>query len=572
LRGIVSDEKGYNLAGAKVGSGMFFPENHTIDTMSDGSFVLRALSPGENFITIMADGFAPQRIPVEISSNTAPLAVRLKPGGVLRLRVLDKAGLPLSQARVSLEGWQGRNTLMWNGLTDGGGRIVWSSAPLEPVTFSVLKEGYFSSRQDSLTADGQEHTITLRPQLTVSGRVTDSKTKQPIATFKAVPDPNRDETAYGTNGHFQLTFTEFSQPLVVRIEAEGYQAATSPPLDPNVTNLTCDFDLKREASEDAIQGVVLLPDGSAAAGAEVALCGEKPVEMARARFTKSDGSVTTQTDASGHFSFKAGLAARAVLAVHQRGFASLPITPASSSLSIQLQAWGRIEGVLRLSTQPNSGQPIVLSAPPQPGLEDTLHLSLGAYMTKTDEQGKFVFDQAPPGQFNLYLALLNVAYSHQTPVEIQPGATAVVQIGGTGAILSGHLALSKPGQAIDWSKQLFMAILQTKIPYPPGADGLARAQWYQTYKETEEGRARIRSMRVYPLVVQADGAFTVEDVPPGDYELRGNLSDVKVNLSEGVMGHIIGSFLQDVTVPEPADNQTSPNTDLGVVTVTSQGP
>jgi RNA polymerase sigma factor (sigma-70 family) len=580
LRGVVTDENGYRLVGAMLSHGRFFPEGQGVATDGDGSFALPALPAGENTITITADHFAPQRIPVQMASNTAPLAVQLKPGALLRLRVLDEAGSPLPNARVGLERWQGPNTLEWGGLTDSGGCLEWDSAPLEPISFSVLKDGYFNSRNNTLVADGQEHTITLRPQLTVVGRVTDARTKQPIASFKAIPDPNRNGTAYGTNGQFELTFTEFSQPLVVRIEADGYESATSKPLDAPAAKMTCDFQLKRNMPEEAIEGLVLLPDGSAAAGVQVALCGEHAVEMGKARFMDRDGSATTRTDADGHFSFKAGLAARALVAVAQQGFAIVSVTPTNRSVSIQLQPWGRIEGALRLTTQPNSGQPIllssgqsiVLSTGPGSPPEENVSLSLGAYGTTTDSQGNFVFEQAPPGQFNLYVAKLYVPWSHKTPVQVQPGATTVVQIGGTGAILSGRLVCSNPGQAIDWSKRLVMPMLQTKLPYPPGLNGLARAQWYAAYSKSEEGRARIRAISNYPLDVQTDGTFTIEGVPPGDYELSGQLSDAAVDLSRGVLGHSIGSFKQDVTVPQPADAQSTGKIDLGAITVESGNP
>ena len=71
--------------------------------------------------------------------------------------------------------------------------------------------------------------------------------------------------------------------------------------------------------------------------------------------------------------------------------------------------------------------------------------------------------------------------------------------------------------------------------------------------------------------MQADGAFTVEDVPPGDYELSGQLSDTTVNLSRGVMGHVIASFRQDVTVPQPADGQSTEKIDLGAIPAQTQG-
>ena len=118
LRGVVTDEYGYHVAGAKVGLGHFFPESHTMATESDGSFVLAALPPGENFVTITADGFAPQRIEVQMASNTAPLAVQLKPGAILRLRVLDRDRFTHAQG-ARRGGWLAGSEHARVGRTDG---------------------------------------------------------------------------------------------------------------------------------------------------------------------------------------------------------------------------------------------------------------------------------------------------------------------------------------------------------------------------------------------------------------------------------------------------------------------
>ena len=85
------------------------------------------------------------------------------------------------------------------------------------------------------------------------------------------------------------------------------------------------------------------------------------------------------------------MAARAVVAVAQPGFAIVSITPTNHSVSMQLQPWGRIEGALRLATQPNSGQQILLSAPPGPGQEETLSLSLGCLHGKNRRGGELRF-------------------------------------------------------------------------------------------------------------------------------------------------------------------------------------
>jgi hypothetical protein len=437
---------------------------------------------------------------------------------------------------------------------------------------AVLADGYFSSRNVGVAVDGQEHTITLHPPLIVVGRVTDAETKQPIPLFKAIPGSERDQTAEGSNGQYELTFTEDTSPHIVTIAAEGYAPATSERLDYRATHLTCNFELTRQAPQEAIQGVALLPDGRPAAGAQVAVSDGHGVQMGRARFLSSRDSVIINADVDGHFSFTSGTTARALAAVHQEGFAIASITGTNRSIVIQLQPWGRIEGTLRLTTQPNAGQQIVLSGLPAAGLEEAVDLNLNVYTTKTDGHGDFAFNQVPPGRFNLYLVILNEAYSHQTPVQIPPGGTVVAQIGGTGGILSGRLVLSGPSQSIDWSKRLLMPMLQTKLPYPPGISGLARAEWYEKYSQSEEGRARIRAVCSYPLDVQSNGAFTVEGIPPGDYELSGQLSDTTVDLSMGVLGHTIGSFRQDVTVPDPGGAQSGEKMDLGLVLVQREHP
>jgi RNA polymerase sigma factor (sigma-70 family) len=592
LRGTVTDEAGAPISGAKIKSGKFASQSRVATAADDGSFTLPALSDGEETITVTADHFAPQRLQVRMSSNTAPLTVQLKPGALLRLRIVDDTGMPVPEARVGLERWEGYNTLDWSGLTDADGRLDWDSAPLEPMGFSILKEGYFASRNNTITADSQEHEIKLRRQVKVVGRVIDAATRQPVPAFKVAPDPDRNETVYGTNGSFEITFKEFSNPLLLRVEAAGYETLVSPALNPVESNQSFTFELKADDAAAAIQGTVLLPDGSAQAGVEVALSGvktsetggedgdgrsdieswKKTVEMGKARFVDADPAISTRTDASGHFSLKPSATARAIVAVHASGFVSAPIPAAGEPVSLQLQPWGRIEGQLKLSTQPVSGQSITLSG--ALGLardsEATVRLSLGAYTVKTDKDGKFVFQQAPPGNFDLYIANLGAAYHHKTPVQIQPGVTVTVQIGGTGAIVSGQLALSKPGPAVDWSRQLRFAGLRTRIPYPPGLSGPAMAEWFKQYRQTEEGKRRLRETRNYPMVVQPDGTFTVEDIPAGDYEMGGELYDIAIDPSRD-MGdaskHRIGAVHQRVTVPQPAGAQTVEKIDVGTVTV-----
>jgi hypothetical protein len=257
-----------------------------------------------------------------------------------------------------------------------------------------------------------------------------------------------------------------------------------------------------------------------------------------------------------------------VVAVHREGVGSVLLVPTNRSISIRLQPWGRIEGTLRLRTRPNAGQEIMYFDSRKFDPEQPFSPSPGEYTTKTDAQGNFVFAQAPPGRFSLCLSNAG----HQTPVDIQSGATTVAQIGGTGCVLSGRLVLSNSDQPLDWSKRLLNPGLQTRLPVPQGLSPSARSEWMRQYTQTEEGRARVRDWISYPLDVQTDGAFSVEDVPPGDYELTGQLSDAAIDPTGRVKATVIGSFRQDVTVPQPSSAASGDSIDVGAIPVQPQKP
>lgn len=555
LRGTVTDEYGYALAQAKVMVGRFAGQSHGKQVEADGSFQLRALSPGQTYVTVTSEGFAPQRLEVEVTSNTTPLAIKLKPGGLLKVRVVDRQGAPLPGAWLGVERWQDYNTLDWRGFADHDGWIIWKSAPLEPIEFSVLKEGYITSRRNELTADGKEHDIVLQPQVMISGHVTDSETGQPIASFKVVPGELRMNTAYGKSGTYQIVLSEIEPRLVLNVEAAGYQTASWPVTNLQQTNQTLDCTLNKLGTGNTIQGVVLLPDGSPAAGATVTLrVSAMPLDFTGGKKLRNrQNNPETETDAEGHFTIGAVAGAQWVVANNERGIGAVSLKDAAGKLSITLSPWGRIEGVLKLKDRPVASQGISLMTSQLRDSAEPYHVDCSA---STDDQGNFVFDKVPPGRGYLYLrpAGGEGRFTHQTPVEVQPGATTQAQIGGHGgALVSGKLTWSGAATNIDWAKQTFYPSFQTRLPYPPGLKGMKRAQWYQQFSKTEAGQAAIQSQVNYDMNVQSDGSFTIEDVPPGGYEIRVQLLKEPVDFQHNFRGNNLGFANQEVDIPAVAN-------------------
>jgi len=441
-----------------------------------------------------------------------------------------------------------------------------------------MKEGFFYSRENMIVADGVEHTITLHKQLIVSGNVTDADTKQPIASFKAIPGSaesywERSSLVRGTNGQYQLSFEEYRTPFQIRFEADGYESAISTPLNRNATNLTYDVQLKKADTNNVVRGTVLLPDGSPAAGAQVALCtSEKGVTLGQAKFSNRRDSIVVETDAGGHFTFPPEPAPQSVIAIHDQGFANTALDNSNHIVSIQLEPWGRIEGVLVRRNQSVADQQIMVLHQPNT-VHNEMHafsLDMGAFSTKTDQQGNFVFEQVPPCDLTLYLFRGNgIPFSHQTPVQVQPGETLRVQLGGTGRILKGQLVLSDASRTVDWSKQMKFAAIVTKFPPlspPPGLKGQDAQKWRREFWQSEEGRARARASRRFPLDIKADGSFTIEDVIPGDYQLSGQLLNAPFD-PRNRSAPAIGSLQKDVAVPDSAGNPSAELLDVGTVVV-----
>jgi hypothetical protein len=525
-------------------------------------------------MTVTAKGFAPERLPIDVATDSKPVTIQLKPGALLRLRVVDEDGNGMPHVDVRLQGWRGLNTTLdWHGFTDDAGRISWDSAPVDQLNLFAGTKGYFYSRNNFITADGDEHVIKMHKELTISGWATDAATGQAITQFKAIPGSERHDLVHGSNGQYSVTFNEPQSPLQVTIEADGYEPLTSDPFSAKTNQAVWNAELKRAVPEQGIAGTILLPDGIPAAGAQVALCTSRGgVLVGRGKFISYHDSGIKNADENGQFTFATEKTATMVVAIHPKGFASLDLNHAARPLVIQLQAWGRIEGSLKVRGETVAGQSIILTSlhfgsPAQPEFS----FDITSYTAKTDDAGNFVFDQAPPGEANLLVSGGNgVPLSHQTPVLVPAGGTVQAQIGGSGSAVSGKFVLSNPTHAIDWPKHVWSANIVAKVPpvsVPPNLTLTQRAQWQREYNASDEGKARTRSFRSFPLNVSADGSFTVTDVPPGEYQLSVSFTKEPVDHTTfiGMGGPLLGSAQQDFTVPD--QSLDAKEVELGTVTV-----
>ena len=596
--GFVFDDEGNPLAGALVSSmgGASYVQGG-VNTGPDGSFSIHSLPAGDGQISAWSKDFAPALLPVQIGSNNPVLVYHLNHGASLPVLITDQNGLGIPGAYASL-GLPVRHNGEFRVTTGRDGRACFTGIPsnaLSGLDLYATVKGYFCVRNARINPAEAEHTVRLQKSLHVTGTVLDADTLRPIDDFKAIPCTggdsggyDRSETKAGSWGNYTVGFSESGRPYRVRVEAEGYEPAMSPPLAPVPEEQTQDFRLHRKDARRAIHGTVLLADGRPSAQVRVALLTfERGATLLNGRFLDRDEAILATTDAQGEFTFDSAEQPHTIAAADpDYGFGKLRLHGAAGPFTVQLLPWGRLEGLVMRSGMPVPHQEVSI----QSGFITFRPLREGLYFASpritTDADGRFACDCLPPGDFTLFLSAgIGLPLSHQTVAEIRAGETAQVQIGGTGHVIRGTLALSD-GRAVDWKTQLISANLNSNAkrpavdPPPNPLDFAGRLKLLDFSDQSEEWRAYERSVRWFPLPVAADGTFTVEDVPAGNYQLKVSISDTPAtgglveNLLAGVLRPPSAQLSADVVVPgvvpglpnlvgEPED--TTP-VDLGTLT------
>lgn len=541
LTGRVLDETGTPVMGARIVHAPFTLEPIEVETSAEGWFAVSGLEPGTFDFTVTASGFAPTHREVILGEGAPPGEIRLKPGATLQIRVVDEKGDAVPDATIGLEQWgEQRHTLKWAGETDVEGNLIWDSAPGGvDLDLYARKSGWCYTRDIKLQADGLEHTVVMRPTLTVTGRVIDADSGEPVLKAKAFPGYGTEDhcwerldTRRAADGTFKVVFSEKRDPWRVRVEADGYAPFVSEELKPDFAD-KLEVQLKPLDAATAVSGLVLQPDGQPAAGTEVALLTlEHNVVVQGTRFARSpEDRLVVETDATGRFRFPPDGMAHTAVAVGESGFVVMGIRSASGPVTLRLQAWGRIEGVVDASAREKPIQSVVLDVPINRDISGRFGFNY-PWVAPGDD-GRFAFERVPPIPMVLWLnpGVGKGYFHHQTPVEVTPGATVRVVIATTGVVVTGRLATT--GAERDWTKEFRYAGLNTDEPaltLPSGLSDTERKLWQAELWNSEAGLAQAVKNRSVTMEFASDGSFRSNaPLPPGAYRLRATIGSHHVN-------------------------------------------
>ncbi len=251
----------------------------------------------------------------------------------------------------------------------------------------------------------------------------------------------------------------------------------------------------------AITGTAVLPDGTPAAGIEVALVvPNELISLGKGSLNPGpNNSLRTRTDGAGHFTLPGVEGAMGIVAVHELGFASIDL-PTTDALALTLRRWGEIHGTLRIGRGLGANQLVsVMRRPCEGGLTFGPH----EFEARTDDRGRFVITYVPPGEQPLvrWIPMGGTSRGTTIPVlvNVKAGEVTEVTLGGSGWQVVGEAVFPDAPGTFDWKEVKFS--LHT-VPI----------------LKDQSNEARLKN-RFYCPESAKEGSFVFEDVLPGIYEL-----------------------------------------------------
>ncbi len=625
IAGRVVDPSGNPVPGAQVVYGehgyiMGLDDDHRLTAGPGGKFQISGVTDPKVLVVAEAPGFGPGRQVVDVNGTGASVTVQLNPPSTLHGKVVNAGGQPLADVEIQANDWNNYRYPDWKAETAADGTFVVSNLPPDEVQFDFKKPGYMAILFYRLDPKAEAPIITLYPYLNVHGTVVDAKTGASVPQFNIVigsarqgfgPDQKlinvgtywseRSRKTF-TDGSFKMTLTEPAiqgsremPDFMLRVDAGGYDQAVSRYIKPDEGEAEIQFKLEKGGG---LAGVVELPDGSPASNAQVyAMTGYDRPQLRNGQVMDKGQASEFSTDTNGVFTIPKPIEPTRLLILHDGGEAELDDTALKASSNIPLQAWGRVEGTLKVGDRIGANETVALGIHPtweetKQGLRQVLPL-LKDYETKTDAQGHFAFDRVPPGEVGILRVLdierpMGVGFRADRVwggcildvVQVRPGKTTHVEVGGGGRTVTGRFVLPdgiKP--PVQWN-QGWNALRPALEPLPvppdlaPGKlqDWLADWLWSEagatdrrwlggTPRVLPSGQIAGGEMESWPLPIETNGSFKLEDVPPGKYIISLNL--IQPVTAPGQPIKPLASLNDPFTLPPAPEGQANSPFDLG---------
>lgn len=545
LRGVVLDESGAPVKDAVVVRDFTNIEDiakyreqiqkgeitNAVIADADGHFDLPAASDEDCRLFVFAEDLAPQHL--RLGRKRDELRIVMTKGRTWSGIVHDAAGAPMEGVRFCSNLWtvdQGRAIIAvysYDARTGADGRFALSGLPEEgTMDFSTKKDDFFSRDIDWSATEENETEFVLYPSAELQGRVLDAVTGKPVKHFTV--DFDRSEKAEpiasywvhnpvkyrASNGRFSVetgaSMGKVPGAVRVRITSENHYTAFCDPVYATEFALNPP-DIRMEPAEP-LAGTVLLPGGQAAKDAAVALV--EPDQNAYIEQTRIDPNIVDDpynratTDDEGHFRLCPSKGPALIVALHEAGWAIRPLADHHEKDPLTLAAWSQLEGTLTLQERPKEEKArvgVTVALPEEWNAGDSVDFNLSAV---PDETGHFKIDYVPAlplrvGEWRRWVK------SHAVDVTPEPGKTTQV------AFCADRSGAVRGTLIVDPAFATLGA--ETEEPWhSPRRLFISARRHGDDAKDKENG--------FVPIVLE-DGTFTLDCLPPGDYDLTATLHD-----------------------------------------------
>ncbi|WP_422931961.1 carboxypeptidase regulatory-like domain-containing protein [Singulisphaera sp. PoT] len=543
VTGKVTDEAGKPIAGARVYT-KFLNDLRETKTGQDGTYRLDACEASPTRLVVAAKGRATDMKEINVEAGMDPVDFAMKPGGKVRIRVVDMRGKPVPKARIHFQRWRGmihyfefKNV---NEYADADGSWAWDEAPLDEFKADICPPDGMQLVLQPIIAREDEYVFRTPDTLVISGRVIDAESKKPVPKFRVVPGWqtadgrkgwNRNDSFVANDGQYRIAEDRGENLGLIRIEADGYEAMTSREIRFDEGAITIDFALKPGLG---VSAKVVTPNLKPAVGARIAL------GIAGSQINIKDGDIDDgstyasreTTDASGRFRFPAQDTDFQLIITHPDGFAHIKSKPEwDRTKIIRLEPWARVEGTFHIGKDLGINIPLTLNVRSPHSYGNDVASIFTSYEGSTGPDGKFRFDRVFPGPGSIGRSIrrivgqgaTTVASSAQVHFDFPAGKTLRINLGGTGRAVVGKLV--------------------------PPDDFKGRVRWNlaDVSLRVEDPNRQLSATYFYASA-DKDGSFRIDDVPEGTYHLN-------VRFDSDPPGHL---FNQPLIVPQAEAGDDKP--------------
>ncbi len=541
-------------------------------TAAGGEFSMKLfLSQVMDLTVIPKEGLAPASTTVDIHAETPRQTLKVAPGSIITGIVIDEDGSPATDVVVELGSWDGNKLIAWKSRTDAAGRFEWNGAPSTgDLRFNFVKPGFRPITNRPIPAGSKEIRIQFESSFILVGKVIDAETGEPVPDFRFIggqshgPDHvywERHNVQPGINGTFLYTTDreQHGSQVKVLVESDTHW----PEISGTFASTGRHTNVFKLRPGKGARGVVVAANESPVQGAQVALLEEYLQFNGRA--FSGQGNIKT-TGADGSFQFAPSLSTR-IVALHGDTYGEVQFEPREAGqLELKLQPFGSIEGVAYAGRELLANAEIMVSdRRHQPGVAH-LNYDFQRFKTQTDAEGRFRFDDVPPGERQL-VRLIKMdergwRHAHMEPVVVKPAGVVTVRFGGKGAVVIGQVIPDDPEREIAWSSGHHS--MHTEFPQPKG--GFKSQEEVIAWQQTEEYKAAQRKFRSQSIEFLEAGRFRVTEVEPGDYTLNFHFTQPVPGQSFG--GETLGNLSHKVTITEAHTRPDAEPVDLGTLDLT----